>query len=167
MVLLAIALLFIALSLIISVLGGVQFVESPSAHFAKILTLAHLQPGERFIELGSGIGSLSLFVASRTSAIVMGIDISPALTLIARWRGRKLPNVTFTLGDVRKINFGSADVLYIYMLPPLLSILIPKFRAELRPGARVISYAFPLPGRKPIKTIPLSYEHGHLYLYQY
>lgn len=165
--LLALGFLFFALSSLLSVISGAQFVETPTTLFSDIVALANLRPGQQFVELGSGAGTLCRFVAGHTKARVLGVDINPTLTIYAKLRGLKISNARFALGDVRKTDLSAADVVYVYMLPPLLRTLDSKFSAELQPGARVISYAFPLPDRKPTRMLPKAPNRGALYLYTY
>lgn len=159
--------LFIALTSLLSVVSGAQFVETPATVFDDIINISDLGPTDRFLELGSGMGSLCYFVAKQTSAKVIGVDINPLLTMIARWRSRDLPSATFKVGNILRADLARADVIYCYLLPPLLQALEKRFDRELSTGARIISYGFPLPGRKPIQTVPRTVGRGALYVYEY
>lgn len=159
--------LCVAVSSLLSVFGGAQFVASPHGIHSEIINLAQLAPGERFVELGSGNGSLCRFVAAHTPARVTGIDINPLLILYARWRTRRNPDVHFTWGNLRSVDLAHVDVVFCYLLPPLLRKLTPHFATQLPRGARVISYAFPLPDKEPATVHRANPNHGALYLYQY
>lgn len=161
------ALLFFAASWMASVVGGAQFVQTPNALFPTIAELASLSPGECFIELGAGRGDLCRYVARTTGAKAVGIDVNPLLTILGRWLSRNQPDVTLKLQNIYHEPLSKASAVYCYLLPHMLRKLAPKFNAELAPGTRVICYAFPLPDRTPIKTLPRTATTGRIFLYEY
>lgn len=165
--LLGLALLFVAVSALISVTSGGQVVGTPAHLYPKIIKLAHLTPGERFVELGSGSGNLLQEFAQATGAQAIGIEISPFMYLVSTWRTRKNPLVHITLQSIHRYNVRSADAIYCYLLPGTMYRLEEKFERELSAGTRVISYAFPLLKKKPSRIIPDGKEYGSLYLYEY
>ncbi len=158
--------LFIAGSYLISVIGGAQFVRSSSDLYPEIIELAQLTPGDRFVELGSGDGSLLKYVAKRTGAHAHGVELSPYLVLRTRLLIRR-PDVTVELGNLFSADLRKADCVYTYLLPPMMKRLAKKFSHELKPGSRVVSHAFPIPGKEPSQVISRSHRHGGLYLYEY
>ena len=50
--------------------------------------------------------------------------------------------VRFVVQDLFKTDFSEASVLTLYLFPEMNAKLLPKIRAEMRPGARVVSYQF-------------------------
>lgn len=155
-----------AASNLIAVIGGAQLVGTPRATVVSIVKIANLSPSETFLELGSGLGFVSRAVARTSHATVIGIDISPLWVLIARLLATGT-GATFRIGSVYAADLRSVDMAYCYLLPPMLARLEPKFAEELRPGSRVITYGFPLPNRKPTRTIGQTDTHGPLFLYTY
>jgi hypothetical protein len=62
--------------------------------------------------------------------------------------------------DLLTVNLGAADVLTLYLPGPLLGKLIPQLK-QLKPGARIVSHEFVIPGCPPDKTVRmLSSEDG-------
>lgn len=159
--------LIIALSSLLSVIGGAQFVATSSGIYETIRDFARLAPGERFVELGSGMGQLCRYIVRATGAQATGIDINPVLVLYSRWLARKEPNVHYRWQNLYQTSFRGVDVVYCYLLPPMLERLAPRFARELPRGARVISYGFPLPDREPTKVEGRTPGHGPLYVYVY
>jgi hypothetical protein len=63
---------------------------------------------------------------------------------------------------------GDADVVFCYLFPDVMGRLAQKLLRELRPGTRVISCNFPLPGWRHRELLyPESSIHADpIYLYQ-
>jgi hypothetical protein len=165
--------LFIALlpfawgvSSMISVVGGAPFVGTPNKLFPQIIELAGLKSNETFLELGSGLGELLSFV-QKTGAQTKGIEYSPALHGLSKCRLRKKKNVTIKLGTAYDVDLSDVDVVFSYLLPPMMRRLEVKFAKELRPGARVVSYAFPLQNKEPTTIIPKTGTYSRIFLYTY
>lgn len=118
--------------------------------FARVLQLANLAAGEVAYELGAGEGRLLLQFAQTPAARIVGFEISLVPFAIAWARVRHLrPRVTVRFQDFFKANFGEADVIFCFLTPPAMRKLQAKFAAECRPGTRIISYAFSIPGWVP------------------
>lgn len=164
--LISLLMLFISISMIISVIAGAPLVSSPTAIFPDVLRLAELQPGQTLVELGSGVGDL-LREASKAGATVKGIDLSPLAYVLSRWNLRHSNNVSIILGSMFDQSLTDADVVFCYLLPPLMKRLEAKFSAELRPGTKVVSYAFQLPTKQPTTIIPRRGSYGRIFLYTY
>lgn len=80
------------------------------------LALAHLQPGETIVDLGSG-GGLDVFLASPfvgATGRAIGVDMTPAMVTLARRNAEKggYGNVEFVLARVTAVplDSGCADV---------------------------------------------------------
>lgn len=163
----ALALLFGALSMVISVLGGAQFVRTPPRLYPTLLKLADLTPGEVFMEAGCGTGQFLEYVARHSGARTHGVELSPMLYLRSRWRARKTPGMTVECRNLLRADYQRADTVYCYLLPHALSKLYAKVSRELKPGSFFLSYAFPVPGVTPSRTIPRSAEFAPIYIYQF
>ncbi len=158
--------LFVALSHAASALGGAQQVATPHEAIKTILDTGAVSDGTRFVELGYGAGTVLASAAER-GATVGGIDISPLAYLLARWRLRGFRSAGIAVGNMFSYDLHATDIVYCYLLPPLLKRLEPKFQTELKPGSRVVSYAFPLPTKQPAKIIPRTNGLGRIFLYTY
>lgn len=158
--------LIIAIAFLISVIGGAQYVRTPETIYPKILKLANLKPNETFIELGSGLGHLSRFISDQKSDVqIIGIEFSWPLYIISTLINRS--NLKYRCGNIFNLNYQKFDVVYCYLLPPMLKKLAPILAHNLKPGSRVITYGFPIPNRVATKIIPKSKVHGSLFLYEY
>ncbi len=141
------------LGAIVSMVSGGPFVPSKKGNVREMIQIAQLQPGEKAVDLGSGDGRL-VFAAAARGADAVGYEISwPAwawsrlLQIIGR-HGGKLQHA-----NLFRVSLHEADVVFCYLFPDTMAKLKPKLEAELRPGARVISNSFPVPGWPVTKQV--------------
>lgn len=119
-------------------------IENGAQHVSKRLAeLAEVEPGQRVLDIATGIGEPALFVAGRVgpSGRVIGTDISPQMLAIARERAASsgLTNAAFIQADAEQLDFrdGSFDtVLCRWGLDSLSNPLntLVEIRRMLTPG---------------------------------
>ena len=60
-------------------------------------------------------------------------------------------------------------MLALYLSGYTLSLLMPKFKKELKPGTRIVNFDFPILGWKPereVEVVPKGWRKAHpIYLY--
>ena len=110
--------------------------------------LAHIQPGEKVLDVGCGTGTLAIEVQKRVGATGRVFGIDPGVQQIARARfkaaRRKLP-IDFQVGVIERLPFGNETfdvVLSTIMMHHLGDGLKRQGLAEivrvLKPGGRLI-----------------------------
>lgn len=131
---------------------------TPTRHAVAdaMLQLAAVTKDDVVYDLGSGDGRIVIIAAQKYGARGVGIEIDPAL--VARARGNAqdagvTDRVTFVEGDLFKADLSPATVVTLYLSASVNRDLEPKLKAELRPGARVVSHQFPMPNWNPDATI--------------
>jgi cyclopropane fatty-acyl-phospholipid synthase-like methyltransferase len=131
------------------------YVSTPQPVVDAMLRLAAVRPGEMVYDLGCGDGRIVITAARNFGARGVGIDIDPRrieeANAMARLAGVS-SQVRFAVQDLFKTDFSDADVMAIYLFPELNAKLLPKFRAELKPGARIVSHQFGIGDWKPDRT---------------
>lgn len=138
---------------------------------SRIMALAQLKPGEIFYDLGCGNGKVVLYAAEHFAVNAVGVEIAWPLWLVCKIRAiqsrQKSGQVKFILGNLFKQDLRQADVVYVFGMPKKLQDkLRTKFERELKPGARVISYAFHVEGWTPAKTDKPTPQDMSIFLYQ-
>ncbi|MDR1312079.1 MAG: class I SAM-dependent methyltransferase [Burkholderiaceae bacterium] len=128
--------------------------------------VAELIPGDRpirFLDAGCGIGGVVLHLARvRPDCLVAGIEISPLLWLVARWRVRLSGSrARIILGNYENQDLSAYDVVFAYLSPLVMSAFREKVCAEMRPGGLLLSLAFPVEGVEADIQVVL----GHTALY--
>ncbi len=123
------------------------FVPTRQRDVERILRLSELTAGELVYDLGAGDGRYVVTAAQRYQAKAVGFEISLLPYLVGRWRiqhaqQRALASMRFQ--DFFRQNLSAADVIVCFLTPGAMAKLSPKFKRELRPGTRIVSYAFPM-----------------------
>lgn len=110
----------------------------------EFVALLDLQPGQRILDVGCGIGGGDIFMADTYGVEVLGVDLSHNMIDIARERyGDSHPGVTFALADMTRVEFPPASFDVIYSRDTLLHVadkeaLFQKFLSWLKPGGKVL-----------------------------
>jgi predicted RNA methylase len=129
-----------------------------------MLKLAEVKPGDTVYDLGSGDGRVIIDAARLFGANAVGIEIDFLRFL---WTKVKIiylglsGKVNILHGNFFNIDISSADVVTIYLLQETNIKLTYKFISELRPGTRIVSNTFTLPGLRIIS----SDEKDKIYVY--
>jgi len=126
---------------------------TPAADLGRILQSLDLSPEQTFCDLGAGDGRMLVWVHAATGATCVGIEASPIPWLIGRLRlalqgtGR----TSIRLGDLYTADLSGFDAVYVW--GTAYSVSAPRFgrrmRQTLRPGARLVSYHYPVYGLEP------------------
>src|SRR5215470_439794 len=135
----------------------VMFLPTPHEAVTAMLKLANVGPGDVVYDLGSGDGRILIAaVKDFGAARGVGIDIDPAMVREGTdnaERAKVIDRVRFLNQDLFDTDLHEATVVTLYLLPWLNRKLIPKLKAELKPGARIVAYRFDMGDWKPDQTL--------------
>lgn len=123
----------------------VWYVATPHEVVDRMIDEAKIRPTDIVYDLGCGDGRMVIAAAKKYGTIGVGIDMDPARIREARANAKAAgvdELVTFHVADMFETDLRPASVVLLYLLPELNRRLKPKFFAELRPGARVVSHDF-------------------------
>lgn len=99
--------------------SGVSFAygETPRKTTQTLLEMMQLQPSDRFVELGSGIGRMTLYASQLYGVSATGIEAVQRFVDGGNEISAKLHlrDCTFTQGDIFDHNWESFSVLYLMM----------------------------------------------------
>lgn len=121
----------------------VRYEPTPIPVVREMLRLAGVGPNDIVLDLGSGDGRIPITAAREFGARGIGIEIDPALVELARENARDArvdDRVEFRHGDMYAADPRPATVVTLFLHPGPNLKLRPILRAQLRPGARVVSY---------------------------
>lgn len=133
----------------------VPFYPSNLATWDAVAELLPKDKSVHLIDIGSGLGGLTLNLAQRRpDSHFLGIEIAPLPWLLSVLRARfsKSP-AKFTRGDYENLNFADYDVVFAYLSPVAMLPLWKKARMEMRQGTMLLSYEFPIPEVEPSFTV--------------
>jgi 2-polyprenyl-3-methyl-5-hydroxy-6-metoxy-1,4-benzoquinol methylase len=147
------------------------FVVTPPNVVARMLSLAEVDVDDVVYDLGCGDGRI-VIAAARLGARGVGIELDAELIRRSE-RGAEEAGVadraSFMTQDIMKVDLSAATVVTMYLLPESNALLRDKLESELRPGARVVSNQYDVPGWEATRTIsvrgPAGEEHI-LFLYR-
>ena len=146
------------------------YVASPVRVVDRMLELANMKPGETFYDLGCGDGRILIAAVEKYKVKAVGVEISPKLVAKATTsieRAGLATQARVVQGDLLDVDFSKADVVAIYLSTPLNERLRPHLERYLKPGARIVSHDYAIPGWKPTKVERTEGKDGHLiYLYE-
>ena len=138
----------------------VIFVPTPPEVVAAMLKVAKVGKGDVVYDLGSGDGRIPIAaVKDFGAARATGIDIDPQRIKEATANLQKAgvgDRVRFLNQDLFTTNLSEATVVTLYLLPSLNLKLLPKLKAELKPGTRIVSHAFDMGDWVPEQTIDVD-----------
>ena len=123
-----------------------------------MLRLASVTADDVVYDLGSGDGRIPIIAAQKYGARGVGIEIEPRLVELA-WRianeAEVANRVSFIVGDLFEADLGAATVVTLYVSPNMMKMLAPRLRA-LKPGTRIVSHQFPMPGWEPDRRVKVD-----------
>ena|SRR3989338_3501145 len=140
----AIVFTIVIISFIYSNLKGSPYVPTRQKEIDKILKNANLKARQNFLELGCGDGRVCRRAAILYKVKAVGVDVNPLLTWYARFltKLKSVKKTKFIRQNIFATDISNADVIYLFLMPKLLQLLLPKFEKELKKQAIVISHGF-------------------------
>lgn len=147
------------------------FVPSPSDVVERMLELAAVKKADLVVDLGCGDGRIPVAAARKYGCKAIGYDIDHecverAQDMVKKHKVDDLVRIEHQ--DIFKVDLSKVDVVCLYLLPHLNAKLLPQIQ-KMKPGARIVSHAFAMPGVQPDQVVTMkSNEDGierNLYLW--
>jgi cyclopropane fatty-acyl-phospholipid synthase-like methyltransferase len=144
---------------------GERWNPTPMNVVDRMLELADIQNRDVLYDIGSGDGRILIMAAKKYDIKTFGIEVDPIRVLWSRLRvsfqGLN-DRVKVIWGNFHDIEISKATVVTIYQSTSVNETLLEKFKHELRPGTKIVSYYFSFLGWKPYKID----EEKRVYLYK-
>ncbi|MGH3669748.1 MAG: class I SAM-dependent methyltransferase [Pseudonocardiaceae bacterium] len=145
----------------------------PVGGLREVATLVATSAGQTLVDLGCGRGGPGLWLAARTGARLIGVDISAVAIADARRRRALFNDVTaaeFRVGDAAATGLpaGCADAVVTIDVLQLLDepvALLREVARLLRPGGRLVVTTWEGRGEAPPRfprSLPALFEHAGL-----
>ncbi|MFA6041065.1 MAG: class I SAM-dependent methyltransferase [Methylophilus sp.] len=134
---------------------------------AQLMT-EQFKPAMRMIDIGSGIGDLSMYIAkNRKLDQVEGIEIAPLPWIISLLRAKlKRSSAQFILGNYQNLDFANYDVVFAYLSPAAMPELWQKASKEMGSGSLLVSLEFDIPDANCTKVIETGKSSPKLYVWR-
>ncbi|MFN2477432.1 MAG: 50S ribosomal protein L11 methyltransferase [Chthoniobacterales bacterium] len=99
-----------------------------------------MSPGWRMFDAGTGSGILALAGCRFEASEVVAVENDPLALATAKANARrnKIRGVKFILGDATTAQAGTFDIITANLYSELLAIALPRWRKNLKDGARII-----------------------------
>lgn len=140
-------------------------IMSPDFMVDAMLNLAEVRAGDMLYDLGCGDGRIVIAAAQR-GARGVGVDIDPRqirLATAAAAAARVADRVKFIMTDLFTMDLRDATVVSLYLGEEVNIKLMPRLKAQLKPGTRVVSHEFGMGMWEPETRLAV----GGRYLYRW
>lgn len=165
-----IACLVAILIFIILILTKVPFVKTPKKVVDKILDEVVIKPTDAVYDLGCGDAQFLIAVEKRFGCRTVGYEITPIAYLLAKI------NISLNKAKTKVFyhNFYhqdllKADIVFCFLIDSVMPKVQKLLEKQLKKGAQVISFAFPIKEWQPTKVIdsdPQNPKASKIYFYQ-
>ncbi len=138
------------------------YITTPGYIIEEMLDMARVGPGDTLYDLGCGDGRIVIMAAAKYGARGVGVEISPALIRRSAKNAASAgvsDRVQFIEGNLFELDFSSATVLSLYLLPSLNVQLRPKIFSILKPGTRILSHDFDMGDWEPDNFKSIGEHH--------
>lgn len=141
---------------------GAPFLPTLKAQRIQALDLLNLKPGQVFVDLGSGDGTMLVLAAQRGLRVV-GYEINPFLWAYSWLRTRRFGRrVSVKLKSFWRADLSKADGVFVFLITHHMKHLDRLLSSKKgTKKLKVASNSFQIPGRKYIK------KSGPVFLYEY
>ena len=140
------------------------FVPTPHDIVDKMLECVQLGKDDMLYDLGSGDGRIVIAAAKQYGCTAVGYEIDKELVAVSRQKAEEAKvqeRARFEQRDIFTVDISKASVIAVYLVPKQLEALLPQFR-KLKPGTRIVSHQFQIPGIDPDQTFEVeSAEDGN------
>ncbi len=130
------------------------YMATPNDVVLRMLKLAEVDAGDHVLDLGCGDGRVVIAAALECGARGTGIDIEP-YWIEESQRNAAAANVAdrvdFSVQDATRCEVSSASVVFLYLVHWSMQLMAPRLRAQLLPGARIVSLSFPIQDWSPTR----------------
>jgi ubiquinone/menaquinone biosynthesis C-methylase UbiE len=147
------------------------YIPTPQIVVEKMLEAAHLHPDDLLYDLGCGDGRVVITAAQRFGVHAVGVEIKESIYNSTRKRVSEMgieSRVRILHANALTLDLSPADVVTLFLLTRSNERLRPNFEKYLKPGARVVSYAFEIPGWTPtrMETVQIDKTLHRIYVYE-
>ena len=147
------------------------YVPTPQFIVERMLDAARVTAEDVVYDLGSGDGRIIITAGQNFGARAVGVEGMPDLCRQSRQRILALglaDRVQVVEDNVFHVDLSPATVVTMFFLTSSNERLKPNLEKYLRPGARVVSNQFPIPGWRPVNVVHVKHaamDHS-IFVYQ-
>lgn len=154
---------------VLKITEGAMFHPSAKIRVKTFLDATPMTPQDTLIDIGCGDGRVLREAWKRYRVRALGYEVNFLVYALAKIRNFFASGVRISYRNFWKEDISPADIVFCYLFPDVMERLAKKLGNELRPGTRVVSCNFAVPGWKPHCVLnPNSFFHsGPIYCYRF
>lgn len=140
----------------------VVYVPTPQKVVEKMLEVAKVTKDDVVYDLGCGDGRIVVTAARLYGCKAVGYDIDPERIKesLANVKKHGVENlVKIEQRDIFTVDVSPASVVCLYLLPNLNAKLVPQLQ-KMKPGSRVVTHDFRIPGYKHVQEFRVDPGEG-------
>ena len=148
---------------------GALYVSTSRVRISAFVDAVPMCPGQLLVDIGCGDGRVLRQVRRKYAVSAVGYE----LNLLAYVKAKLLcfcrKNIRVRWRNFWTVDLSDADVVFCYLFPDVMRDLAAKLKADLKPGAVVVSCNFHLPGCSPERVLRPgnSLHNDPIYLYRF
>jgi SAM-dependent methyltransferase len=123
-----------------------------------------------FVDLGSGLGGVVIFIARANPEIhASGLETAPLVYAISKISllFQRLPNASFRYRSIWDEDLSAHDMVYCFLSPAPMPRMFEKAKAQMRPGTLFVSNSFAVPDQQPSEIVDVDDSRKtRLYIYR-
>ncbi len=147
------------------------YVPTPNDVVEKMLEMGAVKKSDLLFDLGCGDGRIVVMAAKKFGCKAVGYEIDPDRVAEGRAsiKKKKIEHLAkIEQEDIFKLDVSKANVIMIYLLPGMITKLLPQLE-KLQPGSRIVAHDYEIAGAVPEKTVEITSNEDNvkhtLYLY--
>jgi cyclopropane fatty-acyl-phospholipid synthase-like methyltransferase len=132
-----------------------------------MLDLAKVEPNDVVYDLGSGDGRIVITAVARSGVRAVGIEHDPRLIELSERNASEagvLDRVEFRREDLFVSDLRDATVVTMYLTPKFMKKLAPRLQEQLRPGTRIVTHQYRIPGWTAVEETRIKRRKLYLYI---
>jgi hypothetical protein len=138
---------------------GVPLYLSNQKTWAALAELLPEAPGSKCIDLGSGLGGTTLFLANRRPDLTFEAVETAPFPYAMSWLRYKLfapANCTVRYADIWQTDLSGYHWVYCFLSPQPMPRLYAKALDEMKSGSRLVSNSFDVPGHEAQEIVEVG-----------
>jgi SAM-dependent methyltransferase len=147
------------------------YVPTPNDVVEKMLEMGAVKKADLLYDLGCGDGRIVVMAAKKFGCKAVGYEIDPDRVAEGRAsiKKKKIEHLAkIEQEDIFKLDVSKANVIMIYLLPGMITKLLPQLE-KLQPGSRIVAHDYAIAGAVPDKEVEITSNEDNvkhtLYLY--
>ena len=155
-------------ALVLPTTRGALYVSTSRVRISAFMDAVPMRPGQLLVDIGCGDGRVLRKVRNRYGARAIGYEVNLLAYLKARLQCFGLKDVAVKWRNFWTADLSGADVVFCYLFPDVMRDLAVKLKADLKPGAVIVSCNFDLPGFTPEQILRPgnSLSNDPIYVYR-